>query len=61
KMAAHYDFLETVKRVETGSKVAKALRRNGKIPGIFYYKGEENIKLPFYYSLHLCLSRTFTT
>ena len=46
-MAAHYDFLETVKRVETGSKVAKALRRNGKIPGIFYYKGEENIKLSF--------------
>ena len=46
-MAAHYDFLETVKRVKTGSKVAKALRRNGKIPGIFYYKGEENIKLSF--------------
>jgi len=46
-MAAHYDFLETVRRVETGSKVAKALRRNGKIPGIFYYKGEENIKLSF--------------
>ena len=46
-MAAQYDFLETVTRVETGSKEAKTLRRDGKIPGIFYYKGEENIKLSF--------------
>ena len=46
-MAAQYDFLETVTRVEIGSKEAKTLRRDGKIPGIFYYKGETNVNLSF--------------
>jgi len=46
-MTPQYKYLETIKRTTVGSKGAKVLRQEGKIPGIFYYKGEESINLSF--------------
>ena len=46
-MTPQYEYLETLKRTSSGSKGAKALRQEGKIPGVFYYKGEESIHLSF--------------
>jgi len=40
---AQYAKLEIVKREQPGSKAAKAMRKEGKIPANFYYAGEENI------------------
>ena len=42
---AQYEKLEILTREQTGSKVAKALRRDGKIPANFYYAGEDNVSL----------------
>jgi large subunit ribosomal protein L25 len=42
---AQYEKLGILTREQTGPKVAKALRRDGKIPANFYYAGEESIKL----------------
>jgi large subunit ribosomal protein L25 len=39
--------INAVSRQTTGKKFAKQLRRDGKIPGIFYAHGEEEIKLTF--------------
>lgn len=39
--------LNAIKRENTGKKYAKQLRRNGKIPGIFYSHKEKNIPLIF--------------
>ena len=33
------------KRTESGKKIAKRLRREGKIPGVFYFHGEESTNL----------------
>ena len=46
-MTPQYEYLETLKRTASGSKGAKALRQEGKIPGVFYFKGEESINLSF--------------
>ena len=46
-MTSQYEYLETLKRTAFGSKGAKELRQEGKIPGVFYYKGEESINLSF--------------
>ncbi len=40
---AQYAKLEIVKREQPGSKAAKAMRKEGKIPANFYYAGEDNI------------------
>jgi len=40
---AQYAKLEIIKREQPGSKAAKALRKDGKIPVNFYYTGEDNI------------------
>ena len=40
---AQYAKLEIVKREQPGSKAAKAMRKEGKIPVNFYYAGEDNI------------------
>jgi len=40
---AQYAKLEIIKREQSGSKAAKALRKDGKIPANFYYTGEDNI------------------
>ncbi|MCJ7800967.1 MAG: 50S ribosomal protein L25 [Candidatus Marinimicrobia bacterium] len=40
---AQYAKLEIVKREQSGSKAAKAMRKEGKIPVNFYYAGEDNI------------------
>jgi len=40
---AQYAKLEIVKREQPGSKAAKVMRKDGKIPVNFYYAGEDNI------------------
>ena len=40
---AQYAKLEIAKREQPGSKAAKEMRRDGKIPVNFYYAGEDNI------------------
>ncbi len=40
---AQYAKLEIAEREQPGSKAAKAMRREGKIPVNFYYAGEDNI------------------
>ena len=40
---AQYAKLEIVKREQPGSKAAKTMRKEGKIPANFYYAGEDNI------------------
>lgn len=40
---AQYAKLEIVKREQSGSKAAKEMRKEGKIPANFYYAGEDNI------------------
>jgi large subunit ribosomal protein L25 len=40
---AQYAKLEIAKREQPGSKAAKAMRKDGKIPVNFYYAGEDNI------------------
>ena len=42
---AQYAKLEIIPREETGSKTAKALRKEGKIPTNYYYSGQENVNL----------------
>ena len=34
-----------VKRRETGKQASKKLRRDGYVPGVFYFKGEESIPI----------------
>jgi len=43
-MAKYYQ-LAVEKREQTGISTTKALRRNGKIPANYYYKGEANVNL----------------
>lgn len=40
-----YVKLEVTKRTETGSRAANALRKQGLIPAVYYFHGEENINL----------------
>ena len=40
-----YVKLEVEKRTETGSRAGKALRKQGMIPAVYYFHGEENINL----------------
>lgn len=42
---AQYAKLEIMKREQPGSQVARTMRKEGKIPGNYYYSGEENINL----------------
>jgi len=42
---AQYAKLEIMKREQPGSQVARAMRKEGKIPTNYYYTGEENINL----------------
>ncbi len=44
-MASTYYKLEIQKRVKVKSKGSKELRREGFVPGILYYAGEENINI----------------
>ena len=44
-MASTYYKLETQKRVKVKSKGSKELRREGFVPGILYYAGEDNINI----------------
>ncbi len=42
---AHYEKLEIMKREQPGSKIAKTMRKEGKIPANYYYTGKDNINL----------------
>ena len=42
---AQYEKLVIMKREQPGSQVARKMRKEGKIPGNYYYSGEENINL----------------
>jgi large subunit ribosomal protein L25 len=42
---AQYEKLEILERAEAGSRNAKALRREGMIPAVYYYHGEDNLNL----------------
>ena len=44
-MASTYYKLDILERSETRSKGAKAVRREGLIPGILYYSGEPNVNI----------------
>ena len=44
-MASTYYKLDISEREETRSKAAKAIRRNGFIPGVLYYSGEPNVSI----------------
>ena len=44
-MASTYYKLDISERKETRSKGAKANRRNGFIPGVLYYSGEQNVNI----------------
>ena len=44
-MASTYYKLDISEREETRSKGAKAIRRNGFIPGVLYYSGEPNVNI----------------
>ena len=44
-MASTYYKLDISERQETRSKGAKAIRRNGFIPGVLYYSGEPNVNI----------------
>ena len=44
-MPSSYYKLEITKRTETRSKGSKKIRRQGLIPGILYYSGEENVNI----------------
>jgi large subunit ribosomal protein L25 len=40
-----YEKLEITERDVTGSKGARALRRAGKVPAVFYFHGQDNVNL----------------
>ena len=44
-MASTYYKLETQKRVKVKAKGSKELRREGFIPGVLYYAGEDNVNI----------------
>ena len=44
-MPSTYYKLEISDRTETRSKGSRAIRREGLIPGILYYAGEENVNI----------------
>jgi len=44
-MASTYYKLDISERKETRSKGAKEIRRNGFIPGVLYYSGEQNVNI----------------
>ena len=44
-MASTYYKLDISEREETRSKGAKAIRRNGFVPGVLYYSGEPNVNI----------------
>ena len=44
-MAQEYEQIHVGERTHKGKSKIRALRRDGKIPGIYYYRGEENVNL----------------
>ena len=44
-MAQKYEQIDVGERTHKGKSKIRALRRDGKIPGVYYYRGEENVNL----------------
>ena len=44
-MAQEYEQIYVEERTHKGKSKIRALRRDGKIPGVYYYHGEENVNL----------------
>ena len=44
-MAQKYEQIDVGERTHKGKSNIRALRRDGKIPGVYYYRGEENVNL----------------
>ena len=44
-MAQKYEQIDVGERTHKGKSKIRALRRDGKIPGVYYYHGEENVNL----------------
>ncbi len=44
-MAQEYEQIYVGERTHKGKSKIRALRRDGKIPGVYYYHGEENVNL----------------
>ena len=44
-MAQEYEQINVGERTHKGKSKIRALRRDGKIPGVYYYHGEENVNL----------------
>jgi len=44
-MASSYFKLDILERTKTGTKGSQALRREGSIPGVLYYSGENNVNI----------------
>ena len=44
-MAQEYEKIYVGERTHKGKSKIRALRRDGKIPGVYYYHGEENVNL----------------
>ena len=44
-MPQEYEQINVGERTHKGKSKIRALRRDGKIPGVYYYHGEENVNL----------------
>ena len=44
-MAQEYEKLDLIERTDKGKSKARLLRRNGMVPGIYYFRGEQNVNL----------------
>ena len=44
-MAQEYEKLDLNQRTDKGKSKARSLRRDGMVPGVYYFRGEENVNL----------------
>ena len=44
-MAQEYEKLDLKERTVKGKSKARSLRRDGMVPGVYYFRGEENVDL----------------
>ena len=44
-MAQEYEKLDLNERIGKGKSKARSLRRDGMVPGVYYFRGEENVNL----------------
>ena len=44
-MAQEYEKLDLNERIDKGKSKARSLRRDGMVPGIYYFRGKQNVNL----------------